>query len=41
MSDKVNDTYLKANKQTDGVESYDRMVDLLMAEYLEEGNVND
>lgn len=34
MSDKMNDTYLKANKQTDGVESYDRMVDLLMAEYL-------
>ncbi len=34
VSDKVNDTYLKANKQTDGVESYDRMVDLLMAEFL-------
>lgn len=34
LSNQVNDTYLKANKQTDGVESYDRMVDLLMAEYL-------
>ena len=34
VADKVNDTYLKANKQTDGVESYDRMVDLLMADYL-------
>lgn len=34
VADKVNDTYLKANKQTDGVQSYDRMVDLLMAEYL-------
>lgn len=36
MSDEMNDTYLKANKQTDGVESYDRMVNLLMAEYLAE-----
>lgn len=34
VADKVNDTYLKANKQIDGVQSYDRMVDLLMAEYL-------
>lgn len=34
VADKVNDTYLKANKQTDGVQSYDRMVDLLMAEHL-------
>lgn len=34
VAGKVNDTYLKANKQTDGVESYDRMVDLLMADYL-------
>lgn len=34
VADKVNDTYLKANKQTDGVQSYDRMVDLLVAEYL-------
>ena len=31
--DKANDTYLKANNQTDGVESYGRMVDLLIAEY--------
>ena len=34
VAGKVNDTYLKANKQMDGVESYDRMVDLLMADYL-------
>lgn len=34
LSDKVNDTYLKANKQTAGVETYDQMVNLLMAEYL-------
>ena len=29
----VNDTYLKANGQTDGVRSYGRMVDLLLAYY--------
>ena len=29
----VNDSYLKANKQEDGVKSYGRMVDLLLAEY--------
>jgi hypothetical protein len=34
VSDKVNDTYLKANNQKDGVESYGRMVDLLLAYYL-------
>lgn len=33
VSTKVNDTYLKANGQTEGVESYDRMVDLLVAYY--------
>lgn len=33
VSNKVNDTYLKANGQSDGVESYDRMVDLLVAYY--------
>lgn len=33
VSDKVNDTYLKANMQRDGVQSYGRMVDLLLAEY--------
>ena len=31
MSEKVNDHYLKANGQADGVKSYDRMVDLLVA----------
>ncbi len=30
-SDLINDTYLKANGQTDGVRSYDRMVDLIVA----------
>ncbi len=28
IADKVNDTYLKVNGQADGVQSYDRMVDL-------------
>ncbi|WP_444657964.1 DUF3810 domain-containing protein [Caproiciproducens sp. R2] len=32
-ADHVNDSYLKANKQTDGIKSYGRMVDLLLAEY--------
>lgn len=35
VSNKVNDTYLKANGQKDGVESYDRMVDLIVAIYQE------
>jgi hypothetical protein len=33
VSNKINDTYLKANSQTDGVRSYDRMLDLLLAQY--------
>lgn len=33
ISDAVNDGYLKANQQTDGVQSYGRMVDLLLADY--------
>ncbi|WP_139902473.1 DUF3810 domain-containing protein [Clostridium thermarum] len=33
ISDTVNDTYLKSNGQADGVKSYGRMVDLLLAEY--------
>lgn len=31
VSNKINDTYLKANGQSEGVESYDRMVDLIVA----------
>ncbi len=31
VANKVNDTYLKVNKQEDGVKSYGRMVDLLLA----------
>jgi len=33
VSNKINDTYLKANAQSDGVQSYGRMLDLLLAEY--------
>lgn len=36
VSSAVNDTYLKANNQTDGTKSYGRMVDLLLAEYFGE-----
>lgn len=32
-SNAVNDNYLKANNQSDGVKSYGRMVDLLLTEY--------
>lgn len=32
VSQTANDTYLKANSQTDGISSYGRMVDLLLAE---------
>jgi hypothetical protein len=32
LQEKVNDTYLKSNKQADGIYSYGRMVDLLLAE---------
>lgn len=37
ISNKVNDTYLKANNQHDGVRSYGRMVDLLLAEQRKNG----
>lgn len=33
VADKVNDTYLKMNGESDGVKSYGRMVDLLLTEY--------
>lgn len=36
VSNKINDTYLKANNQSDGVRSYDRMLDLLLAKYKKE-----
>lgn len=39
VSNKINDTYLKANNQTDGVKSYGRMVDLLLAKYRAEQGI--
>ena len=33
LQEKLNDTYLKSDKQADGIYSYGRMVDLLLAEY--------
>ena len=35
IADKVNDNYLKANGQTEGIKSYGRMVDLMAAYYKE------
>jgi len=40
ISSKVNDTYLKANDQADGVKSYGRMVDLLLAEQRHKNQIN-
>ncbi|GKX31624.1 membrane protein [Vallitalea longa] len=37
-STKINNTFLKLNKQRDGVHSYGRMVDLLIAEYRQNNN---
>ena len=39
MADKVNDTYLKANGQADGVQSYNRMVDLIVAYFHKNQNI--
>jgi hypothetical protein len=33
ISSAINDAYLKANRQKDGIYSYGRMVDLLIAEH--------
>ncbi len=39
VSSAVNDTYLKANNQVDGTKSYGRMVDLMLAEWKKENNL--
>ncbi len=39
VADKMNDTYLKLNGETDGVKSYGRMVDLLIAEFKESNEI--
>ncbi|SCZ77749.1 DUF3810 domain-containing protein [Acidaminobacter hydrogenoformans] len=38
-ADQINDTYLKTNRQQDGVKSYGRMVDLLLADFLSTGSI--
>jgi hypothetical protein len=38
VANNVNNTYLKSNGQQDGVQSYGRMVDLLLAEYREKAD---
>ena len=38
VSQKVNDNYLKHNDQTDGIQSYSRVVDLLLAYYAKRKN---
>jgi len=40
VSNKINDTYLKANAQSDGVKSYGRMVDLLLAKYRKDNQLD-
>jgi len=37
----VNNTYLQVNRQTDGVKSYGRMVDLLLADYRQRHNISE
>lgn len=39
VSNKINDTYLKVNAQADGVQSYGRMLDLLLAKYRKEEGI--
>lgn len=39
LSNQINDTYLKVNAQSDGVQSYGRMLDLLLAKYKQDSVV--
>ena len=40
VSNAVNNAYLKANNQSDGVQSYGRMVDLMLADYRKRHNIS-
>lgn len=40
VTTELNDNYLKANDQDDGVESYGRVVDLLLAKYRKDNNLD-
>jgi hypothetical protein len=39
VAEKANDTHLKMNDQKDGIQSYGRMVDLLLADWRDGGIV--
>ena len=39
IADKFNEVYLKSNNQTDGMKSYGKFVDLLIADYLKNGSI--
>lgn len=39
VADKVNEVYLKSNNQPEGMKSYGKFVDLLIADYLKDGSI--
>jgi hypothetical protein len=39
IADDINDYYLKSNNQPDGLQSYGKFVDLLIADFLEDGEI--
>lgn len=39
IADKMNEVYLKSNNQPEGIQSYGRFVDLLIADYLQDGEI--
>ena len=39
IADKVNESYLKSNNQPDGMHSYGKFVDLLIADFLQDGEI--
>ncbi|HZK26232.1 MAG TPA: DUF3810 domain-containing protein [Thermoclostridium sp.] len=39
IADKMNDAYLKSNNQPDGLQSYGKFVDLLIADYFQDGSI--
>lgn len=39
IADRVNESYLKSNNQEEGMKSYGKFVDLLIADYLDDGSV--
>jgi hypothetical protein len=39
IADKMNETYLKSNNQPEGMQSYGKFVDLLIADFLQDGKI--